>query len=96
MSQRQVTSFNSKYSRKEREMKEIFKIRCQMAHIRRFSADTFRLFGFDRFIADTQHGIGSFFAKLVKNGDVRKVDWIRSEVSSNHGRQIRLYEWIEE
>jgi len=36
-----------------------------------------------------------FFAKLVKNGDVKKVDWIRSEVASNHGRQIRLYEWQE-
>jgi len=66
-----------------------------MSGIRRFSSDTFRLFGFDRFIVDTQHGIGSFFAKLVKNGDVKKVDWIRSEVASNHGRQIRLYEWQE-
>jgi len=86
--------FNSEYSQKEQEIKEIFKIRCQMAKLASFSADTFRMFGFDKFIVDPQHGIGSFFAKLVKNGDAVKVGWVPSEFASNHRRAIRLYEWV--
>ena len=90
---KQLNLWNTHYTRKEAEMKEIFQLRCKMDGRKTFSSDTFRMYGFDKFIQDKQHGIGTFFAKLVKNGDVNKVGHTRSELASNHSRQIRLYEW---
>ena len=57
-----------------------------------FSSDDFRRYGLDRFIADKAHGIGVFFGKLKANGLVERVGYVRSELASNHGREIKTYQ----
>ena len=58
-----------------------------------FSSDDFRFFGLDRYLLDRQHGIGTFFAKLVKNEYVEEVGRKRSIIPTNHFREIRVYKW---
>lgn len=70
-----------------------FKTLLKLDNIEVFSSDDFRRYGLDRFIKDTQHGIGAFFCKLAKNGLVDRVGYTRSELASNHGHTIRTYRW---
>lgn len=58
-----------------------------------FTSDDFRMFGLDRFIEDTQHGIGGFFARLVHSKQIREVGWVRSLLPQNNLRKIREYAW---
>jgi hypothetical protein len=61
--------------------------------ITEFSSDDFRRYGLDRFIKDPQHGVGSFFGKLKHQKLIVQCGYTRSQIASNHGRQIRLYQW---
>ena len=70
-----------------------FKTLLKMDNIEEFSSDDFRRYGLDRFIRDTQHGIGTFFAKLTKNKLVVTIGYTRSQITSNHGHTIRTYRW---
>lgn len=56
-----------------------------------FSSDDFRAFGLDRFIEDTQHGIGSLFLRWQINKLIEPVGYVCSKMASNHGRRIKLY-----
>ena len=58
-----------------------------------FSSDDFRMFGLDRHIEDTQHGIGGFFARLVHSKQIRIVGQIRSVLPQNNLRKINEYTW---
>ena len=58
-----------------------------------FSSDDFRMYGLDRHIEDTQHGIGGFFARLVHSQQIREVGWVRSVLPQNNLRKIREYAW---
>jgi hypothetical protein len=58
-----------------------------------FSSDDFRRYGLDRFIRDTQHGIGALFSKMKKNGLIEETGFTRSEIASNHSHTIRTYRW---
>ena len=82
------------FTLKERELVKTFKTLCNIDGHTTFSSDTFRMYGLDRFIVDKAHGIGGFFAKLVANGLVVQVGWVRSCLPSNHGRMIRTYRWV--
>jgi hypothetical protein len=70
-----------------------FKTLLKMDNIEVFSSDDFRRYGLDRFIRDTQHGIGAFFAKLCRNKLIERVCYTRSQLASNHGHTIRTYRW---
>jgi hypothetical protein len=70
-----------------------FKTLLKMDNIEVFSSDDFRRYGLDRFIRDTQHGIGAFFAKLCRNKETERVGYTRSQLASNHGHTIRTYRW---
>jgi hypothetical protein len=70
-----------------------FRTLLKMDGIEVFSSDDFRRYGLDRFIKDTQHGIGAFFGKLAKNNIVERVGYTRSLLVSNHGHTIRTYRW---
>ena len=61
-----------------------------------FTSDTIRDYGLDRHFADTAHGIGGFCARLKVNKIVVEVGWTRSKRASNHGRQIRKYQFIQQ
>ena len=65
-------------------------------HTDRFSSDTLRRFGLDRYFPDKAHGIGGYFARLKVNKKVIQVGWVRSTFPSNHGRHIREYQFTEE
>ena len=70
-----------------------FRTLLKMDNIEVFSSDDFRRYGLDRFIKNTQVGIGAFFAKLCKNRLVERVGYTRSQLASNHGHTIRTYKW---
>jgi len=84
------------FTLKEKDMATTFRSLCNIDQHTTFSSDTFRMYGLDRFIVDRAHGIGGFFAKLVANGLVVQVGWVRSCLPSNHGRMIRTYGWVNE
>ena len=84
------------FTLKEKDMATTFRSLCNIDQHGTFSSDTFRMYGLDRFIVDKAHGIGGFFAKLVANGLVVQVGWVRSCLPSNHGRMIRTYRWLGE
>jgi len=58
-----------------------------------FSSDTFRGMGYDKYVS--RHGIGYIFAALKKLGYAEEVGRTRSTIESNHGREIRLYQWTD-
>jgi hypothetical protein len=58
-----------------------------------FSSDDFRMYGLDRHIEDTQHGIGGFFARLVHAKKIREVGQTRSLLPQNNLRKIKVYTW---
>jgi len=86
----------AKLSSKDKELIKTFRTLCNIDKRKEFSSDTFRMYQLDRFLCDTQHGIGGFFAKLLKNGLIQKVGSTRSQIKANHLRMIFVYEWIEE
>ena len=81
------------FTKKDEDLLKTFKTLLAKDQKTEFSSDDFRKYGLDRFIKDTQHGIGTFFAKLVHNKKAKKIGYTRSEFASNHGRQIRTYCW---
>ena len=90
---------DKQFTDKEKDLVKSFKALCkidQQGWNDRFSSDTFRMYGLDRFIADKAHGIGGFFAKIVANRLVEQVGWERSDLPSNHGRMVRVYRWKNE
>lgn len=57
-----------------------------------FSADDFRAYNLDRFIEDTQHGIGTLFAKWKVNRLIEPTGfWKASTLKSNHGHKQQLF-----
>ena len=62
---------------------------------RKFTSDDLRRMELHkRLYGDCQHSIGLLFQKMVVEGFVREVGRARSVVESNHGREIRVYEWV--
>ena len=57
-----------------------------------FTSDDFRMYGLDRFLRDTQNGLGGLFAKwkhhklIIDTGKRR-----RSQLTSNHLREIKVW-----
>lgn len=78
---------------KDHNLLRSFRALCRVDQLEEFCSDDFRMYGLDRFIADKQHGIGGFFAKLKVNGFAEEVGWRRSVKPENHGRRIRVYRW---
>lgn len=79
----------------DKDLAKTFRTLCNIDNRTQFSSDTFRMYGLDRFIRDKQHGIGGFFAKLLKAKRIVRVGWTRSKIASNNMRSIRVYEWNE-
>jgi len=92
MSQQSLERFKPKpMTALERELWKQFRCRLAVELKAVFSSDDFRLAGFDRFMQDTQHEIGSLFQKLEHYGAIMEVGRVRSVIPSNHGREIRQY-----
>jgi hypothetical protein len=91
--QESLSSFDYRLTSKDESNLKAFRTLLKMDGIEVFCSDDFRRYGLDRFIKDTQHGLGAFFAKLAKNGLVECVGYTRSELVSNHGHTIRTYRW---
>jgi hypothetical protein len=70
-----------------------FRTLLKMDEIVEFSSDDFRRYRLDRFVGDTQYGVGLFFGKLKHQKIVVECGQVRSKIASNHGRVIRLYRW---
>jgi len=68
-------------------------IHCADMGLEYFSSDDFREAGLDADMADPQHDIGSFFAKLKANGIAEPVGEIPSEIGSNNLRKVDLWRW---
>jgi hypothetical protein len=95
-SQAPLSQFDFRLTSKDEQTLKAFKTLLKLDNIEVFSSDDFRRYGLDRFIKDTQHGIGTFFAKLVKNRLVEHIDYIHSDLASNHGHTIKTYSWRSE
>jgi hypothetical protein len=93
MDQATLGTFDFRLTSKDEQNIKAFKTLLKLDNINEFSSDDFRRYGLDRFIKDTQHGIGAFFAKLKKNGLVEETGFTRSQLASNHGHTIRTYRW---
>lgn len=89
----QESVFDFTLTPKDKDTIRTFRTLLKMDGREVFSSDDFRRYGLDRFIKDTQHGIGAFFAKLKKNKLVEHVGFTRSQLVSNHGHTIRTYRW---
>jgi hypothetical protein len=85
--------FNYTLTAQDEKTLKAFRTLLSLDKIVEFSSDDFRRYGLDRFIRDTQHGIGAFFAKLKHQGLAIQCGYVRSQLASNHGRQIRVYKW---
>ncbi len=85
--------FDFSFNTRELDLIRTFKTLTKIDNLTQFSSDDFRMYGLDRFIKDRQHGIGGFFAKLVKNKIVRQVGHKHSVVPSSHFHEIKVYEW---
>ena len=67
---------------------------CRQARV---DSDDFRAMGLDRYVADSQHHIGMYFATLLARGWIEKVgEWRRSAIDHNHRREIRVFRWTGE
>ena len=93
MSQRNDFVFDFTLTDQDEKNLKAFQTLLKMDNIEVFSSDDFRRYGLDRFIRDTQHGIGTFFSKLCKNNKVERIGYTRSQLASNHGHTIRTYRW---
>jgi hypothetical protein len=88
-----LSQFDFRLTGKDEQTLKAFKALLKLDHIEVFSSDDFRRYQLDRFIQDKQHGIGSLFSKLVKNGLVEHVGYVSSDLVSNHGRTIKTFRW---
>ncbi len=93
MEQASLSQFDFRLTSKDEQTLKAFKRLLELDNITEFSSDDFRRYQLDRFIKDTQHGIGTFFAKLVKNRMVNHVGYKASDLASNHGHTIKTYTW---
>jgi hypothetical protein len=88
-----LSQFDFHLTSEDEKTLKAFRTLLKLDGITEFSSDDFRRYGLDRFIRDTQHGIGSFFSKLKHEGLVVEVGSVRSTLASNHSRTIRVYKW---
>ena len=88
-----LSKFEFRLTSQDEKNIKAFRTLLKMDNIVEFSSDDFRRYGLDRFIRDTQHGIGSFFSKLKRHGLVDEIGFTRSEIVSNHSHTIRTYRW---
>lgn len=72
-----------------------FQTLCKLDGKTQFSSDDFRMYGLDRFLRDTKHGIGGLFAKWKHHNLIRQVGTTRSKIAANHMHLIRVYEFVE-
>lgn len=86
--------FVTKLTKRDKILISKFKALLQVEGKTRFSSDDFRMYNLDRYLYDKKHGIGGFFARLVKNKIIRCVGRTPSIIESNNMREIKLYEWI--
>ena len=89
--EKRLKSSDSKLTAKEEDLLKTFRTLCQIDNRLTFSSDTFRMYGLDRFLNDTAHGIGGLFAMWKKLGYIEKVGMTRSQLKANHLREIKLY-----
>ena len=68
-----------------------FWVRCRRDGITEFTSDTFRSYNFHAQLADTQHGIGTLFAKWKWHKLIEEAGRVRSTVESNHRRRISVF-----
>ena len=85
--------FDYTLTAKDQQNLKAFRTLLKLDNIEVFCSDDFRRYGLDRFIVNTQNGIGAFFSKLCKNGLVERVGYTRSQLASNHSHTIRTYRW---
>ena len=88
-------TFDLSYSQVDKDLLRTFKTLTMIDKLETFSSDDFRMYGLDRFLRDTQHGVGGFFAKMKHNKDAEPVGRKRSVLPSNNMREIRVWKWIE-
>lgn len=93
MGQTSLGRFDFRLTSEDEKNIKAFRTLLKMDNIVEFSSDDFRRYGLDRFIRDPQHGLGSLFLKLKKNGLVEHVGYKLSELVSNHGHTIKTYRW---
>jgi len=92
-----TTPFNFRISNRDRDLLRSFRTLLKIDGKTEFCSDDFRMYGLDRFLADTQHGIGGLFAKWVHHGIAEKTGRnVRSVLPSNHLREIKTYKWKKE
>jgi hypothetical protein len=72
-----------------------FKTLCRINHKTTFTSDDFRMYGLDRFLHDTAHGIGGLFAKWKHHQFIVEVGQKRSVLPRNNLRVIRVYKFAE-
>ena len=85
-------SFNTKLSKEEMDLYSKLWVLLKAEGRTVFSADDFQAYRLDRFIEDTQHGIGSFFSKLKINKLIEPTgNWKVSTLKSNHGHKQQLF-----
>lgn len=58
----------------------------------RFSSDTFRQLGLDKYFSHP-NAIGAFFTSLKNNNLLKRVGETKSVIPSNKGRRIPVYVW---
>lgn len=87
----QQLKFETKLNSKDWDLYEKLWVLLKAQKKNTFSSDDFRGFGLDRFIEDTQHGIGSLFLRWKINKLIEEIGFVHSTLDSNHGRRISLY-----
>jgi hypothetical protein len=85
-------SFNTKLSKVDFDLYQKLWVLLKTEGRNTFSADDFRAYNLDMFIEDTQHGIGSLFAKWKINKLIEPTgQWKSSTLPSNHGHKQQLF-----
>lgn len=85
-----------KLTQNEQALLTTFHCRCVVEGITEFSSDTFRKYELDRALyGDPIHAIGLLFCKAKHFRLIEEIGRKRSEIPSNHGREIRRYKWKE-
>lgn len=93
--EKRLKTIDTKLTPKEEDLLRTFRTLCRIDGRLTFSSDTFRMYGLDRFLNDSQHGIGGLFAIWKKLGFIEKVGMTRSQIKSNHLREIKLYRFTD-
>ena len=58
-----------------------------------FSSDYLRNYGLHTLLRDPAHEVGAIFQTKILQGVIVEVGRTRSQIPSNHGREIRLYKF---